>query len=505
MSAAGGLTVTGGTGGVTAHLPDLDRAAAVLADCAGDCGRLVGLVLAEAARCAGRAAAVLLTAPVSPLAPVVALDLLGSAAAGAAAAERLAQAARALAVAAGALAQVALVYRGREQALERLMTGVPIAVGAVVRGAVVATVLTPGGRLVLGSLAAQAGGGLLVVGAVRGDGPVAAARAGVTSVARAGPVDLVVRSVPGLLGVADVPAAARLVVGAGRVVGLLPPAHDDTSVAVHDLGVRTCAPAGGPSTGRPAAGVAELLERSQSVAAWREPGAGRHDTLPPGSVRPGRGEVRVDRVVGADGEVAWVVHVPGTQEWDSDGEGSPMDMAANLALVGGAGSAVTTGTAAALRHAGARPGQPVLLVGHSQGGLTAAHLAGDPLLRRHATVTHVVTAGSPVAGRPVPTGVRVMAIEHHDDLVPRLDGRVHPDLPDRVSVTTRAPDGPWRHDAVPAHSSGAYVETARRVDASDHPSLVDARAALAPFLDRDGASCTSRRYRLVRGGGEGVG
>jgi len=196
--------------------------------------------------------------------------------------------------------------------------------------------------------------------------------------------------------------------------------------------------------------------------------------------------------------VAWVVHVPGTQDWDGDGEGSPMDMAANVALVGGRRTAVVEGVTAALVGAGARPGQPVALVGHSQGGMIALDLAADPGLRRIVTVTHVVTAGSPVTGRTPPVGVQVLALEHDDDLVPRLDGRTHPDRRDRVVVSAPAPDGRWRTDAVPAHSSSAYVVTAAAVDASDHPSLVSYRQGLAPFLDREGATCSSTQVLLER-------
>ena len=105
----------------------------------------------------------------------------------------------------------------------------------------------------------------------------------------------------------------------------------------------------------------------------------------------------------------------------------------------------------------------------------------------------MVTAGSPLTGRTPPPGVQVLALEHDDDLVPRLDGRTHPDRRDRVVVRAPAPDGPWRTDAVPAHSSSAYVVTGAAVDASAHPSLVAFRRGLAPFLDREGASCTSRQ------------
>ena len=174
-------------------------------------------------------------------------------------------------------------------------------------------------------------------------------------VARPALVDGVVRVLPGLLGVPDVATAARLAGGLGRVGG----AVRETGVSVRPVATGPCADpgaAGAAGAGRPAGGVADLLRRGQTVAAWREPRPGEHDSLPPGQPRPVPGQVRVDRVQGADGAVAWVVHVPGTQDWDGDGTGSPMDMAANLALVGGRRTAVADGVAAALVGAGGPSG-----------------------------------------------------------------------------------------------------------------------------------------------------
>lgn len=450
--------VLGGVGGVSARLEELDALALALADAAGDCAQLVRAVVAEAA------SPDLLDGAVDPWGVAAVVEHVAEAT------TALVRAGAELASLAAAVAATAAAYRLREAAVSGLLPAVPPVLGARARAGVAAPLLLGMGPVLL----VGAAGGLALVGAaaVRGD-PRG--------------LDLLVRALPAVVGAPGVAVVARQVSRAGDATGLL----QETPVDVVALpGATGCV--------EPAHGVADLLRRGQSVAAWREPGPGRHDTLPPGAPRPVRGQVRVDRVTGADGAVAWVVHVPGTQEWDGDGRGSPMDLAGNVALVGGADTAVAQGVLAAMVAAGVRPGDPVAVVGHSQGGMTALDLAGDARVRRVATVTHVVTAGSPVAGRTPPPGVQVLALEHDDDLVPRLDGRTHPDRADRVTVRAPAPDGPWRGDAVPAHSSSAYLVTAARVDASDHPSLVAFREGLAPFLARPGAACVSRQVVLTR-------
>ncbi len=523
------LQVSGGTAGAGARLEELDALAGALVDASADCGALVVAVLAEGA---GQSTDAVLDTPLGlPVDPWAAAEL---AEATATAVGLLCRAGAELATLASAVALTAGTYRARESALDALWLGVPLVVGARVRSGLLALVpfapMLPAVSAVLttGTGLLGTGAGLLGTGAGLGSGRAAGGGAPDAPDGGSGGgglvptlsrplvehpalVDGLVRIVPAVLGAPGVPAAARVVAGLGDVSGLLV----ETSVAVERYG--PAAPPGGPMVPmagqmavpmavpgaprrsvRPADGVAELLRRNQSVAAWRRPGPGSHDTLPPGQVRPRPGQVRIDRVAGADGTVAWVVHVPGTQQWDGDGTGTPMDMAANVGLVAGSGTAVAAGVAAAMTRAGVRPGQPVAVVGHSQGGMTALDLAADPSIRRAATITHVVTAGSPLAGRTPPAGVQVLALEHPGDLVPRLDGRSHPDRTDRVTVRAPAPGGPWRTDAVPAHSSSAYVVTAARVDSSTHPSLVAYRAGLAPFLDREGAVCTTQQFVLHR-------
>ena len=101
------------------------------------------------------------------------------------------------------------------------------------------------------------------------------------------------------------------------------------------------------------------------------------------------------------------------------------------------------GVAAALDLARSRAGRaaaddPVLLVGHSQGGILAAALASDPAFTRDHRVTHVVTSGAPVGLFPVPARVRVLSVEHADDPVPRLDLTPNPEHATWLTVSAPA-------------------------------------------------------------------
>jgi pimeloyl-ACP methyl ester carboxylesterase len=222
----------------------------------------------------------------------------------------------------------------------------------------------------------------------------------------------------------------------------------------------------------PPAGIADLIQRVASCY----PAAG----VPPGSVR-------VEGIRGADGRRSWIVEIPGTQEWSPVPGRNPADLTADVAALGRASTAAAATVVRALELAGVRPSEPVLLAGHSLGGMLAAALAADPAFTRRFRVTHVVAAGSPLAGYAVRPGVAVLALEHDDDLVPALDGAPDPDRPDWVTVRRSSFRG---RSPAAAHDSAAYAETAGLVDTSSDPSLRAWRAGLAPFLARPGARAT---------------
>ena len=194
-------------------------------------------------------------------------------------------------------------------------------------------------------------------------------------------------------------------------------------------------------------------------------------------------EIDVRVLTHADGTKAYIVDIPGTRVWDApDGSVDPAtnDLGTNVRVLGGDVTTRERAIAEALRRAGAGPSDPVMLVGHSQGGMVAAqaaHDAGSPDF--DFDVRDVVTAGSPIARAQVPPSVQVLALENTHDVVPRLDGRANDDDPNVTTGDLRAAE---RHDRRDHGIVSGYSAAASAVDRSDDPSIAAFRASAEPFL-----------------------
>ncbi|MFQ6172317.1 hypothetical protein ACK8HX_11980 [Oryzobacter sp. R7] len=222
------------------------------------------------------------------------------------------------------------------------------------------------------------------------------------------------------------------------------------------------------------------------TATWSRVGSAA-DLLAAGDGLDG-GRVRVIETAALGGGSAWVVVVPGTQEWSGRAGSNPFDLTTDVRAVTGAATVAAAGVDAALvlarsGSARSRPDDPVLLVGHSQGGILAAALAGDAGFARRHRVTHVVTSGAPVGLFPVPPSVRVLSVQHADDPVHRLDLTPNPAGASWVTVEAppsgRAPLDPRRH-ALEAH-----VRTLRAVEEAPRgtlPQVEDWRAGAGSFV-----------------------
>lgn len=196
-----------------------------------------------------------------------------------------------------------------------------------------------------------------------------------------------------------------------------------------------------------------------------------------------QGDIGVTRLVGTgpDGRpaVSWVVDLPGTKDWQVDPSARPAlnDLASNLELMAGDGNARVHALRRALDDAGATPGQPIMLVGHSQGGMVAMRAAQE--LAGHLDVTHVVTAGSPVGDMRPPAGVQVLSLEDRRDLVPHIDSRENADDDDHVTVVfDRAGHGIGFHHGIDT----SYLPAARALDRSGDPSVRAWLAGAGAFL-----------------------
>jgi hypothetical protein len=215
------------------------------------------------------------------------------------------------------------------------------------------------------------------------------------------------------------------------------------------------------------------------------------------------GHVRVVELPQPDGTSAWLVEVSGTQSWGAEPGTNPFDVTSDVRLMAGQSTALAQGVTIALDEAMAATGrdtsgEPVMLAGHSLGGIVAAGLASSPRFLAGHRVTHVVTMGSPVARMPLPAGVSVLSLEHRQDAVPRLEGQPNPDRRDWVTVTRDLEGGSVR-TASGAHSTGEYARTAALVDASTDPSTVLWRDGSGEFFTRAGGpEAVVRDFRLQR-------
>lgn len=221
------------------------------------------------------------------------------------------------------------------------------------------------------------------------------------------------------------------------------------------------------------------------------------------------GHVRVVEVPQPSGS-AWVVEISGTQVWDPRAKDNPYDVTTDVRLMAQDATVLAEGVQTALElaqadsvarsaSAGALAGpEPVLLVGHSLGGIAAAGLASSPVFRQAHQVTHVVTVGSPVGRMPVPPGVEVLSLEHQQDAVPRLDGQANPDRSSWVTVS-RDLDGAGADRASEAHDTRLYVETAALVDDSTDPSVTTWRAGSRQFFEAGAhGEAVIRDFRIER-------
>ncbi|MEN2738733.1 hypothetical protein ABCS02_13160 [Microbacterium sp. X-17] len=189
--------------------------------------------------------------------------------------------------------------------------------------------------------------------------------------------------------------------------------------------------------------------------------------------------VRVERYAMPDGARRFAVYVGGTQGWAG---AEPWDMSSNLRLYTGTRSDSYAATEAALAASGARQGDAVYAVGHSQGAMIASRLA----LEGGYDTRALVTFGSPVEAE-VGAGTLSVQVRHRDDPVALLAGGGSPapvGAPGGFVAERTADPQPSIGDlALGAHQLSAYEETARLVDASADPRVAHLRDVLGELAD----------------------
>jgi hypothetical protein len=189
-----------------------------------------------------------------------------------------------------------------------------------------------------------------------------------------------------------------------------------------------------------------------------------------GDERHGAIDVRILTL--PDGSRRAIVDITGTKSWDPFPTQDVTSLTTDGRALVGRRTAYEQGVLAAMRAAGVRPRDPVMLVGHSEGGLIAVNAARDAAADGGFTVTHVITAGAPI-GRIVgalPASVQVLALENTRDVVPHLDGLANPDRRNVTTVSGTRGDGTIVGDH---QIGGAYLPLATDAQASGDPSIRD--------------------------------
>lgn len=196
--------------------------------------------------------------------------------------------------------------------------------------------------------------------------------------------------------------------------------------------------------------------------------------VPPSAV--GKPQVRIERYPGRGGP-RWIVYAGGTVDTGIRPAGEPWDDTSNVQAIAQLDPGSVRATLDALHEAGARPGDRVLTVGYSQGGIVAT----DVVREGGFTNAGLVTFGSPTGQMEVPAAVPNVAVEVSEDLIPALGGAPRDAAHDglqRVLVRRGIYDAahpPPAAEMLPAHALSNYAETARLMDASDDPRLTGMR------------------------------
>ena len=216
--------------------------------------------------------------------------------------------------------------------------------------------------------------------------------------------------------------------------------------------------------------------------------------------------VKITRV--GDGEPRrWLLSLVGTESMTWRSTNNPADVETNIRLMLGLEASMSVGVVRALHAAMERDGvpaerwarEPVLICGHSQGGIVAAALASVPPDEAGVNVAGILSTGGPNRRIRVRPDVVTVAVYHDQDVMPSLDGS--PDrAPDQRVTVGRSLVRPRTRPLYYAHSSSTYTETVRllerKVRVTPWGRLAQAMAALQDFLPTSGEPTRVMHYEI---------
>ncbi|WP_113716310.1 hypothetical protein [Arthrobacter dokdonensis] len=222
------------------------------------------------------------------------------------------------------------------------------------------------------------------------------------------------------------------------------------------------------------------------------------------------GSIVVDRLDRLDGTRAWIVHLPGTEDWSRVDSVNPMDLEGDLEGMTAAQPAlfrqqqivVQEMMKQALTDAGALPTEDVMITGHSGGGIHAAAAAASPAFLADFNLRMIIIAGAPARNLPVPPAVKVLDLQNEDDIVAAADYGPPPGSANWVTVTSHRPGAPRGKDPVEvikaAHDLGNYIDDAHALERSSDPGIKAVRESVGVFM---GGVAAARGPMNVPGGG----
>jgi predicted alpha/beta hydrolase family esterase len=207
---------------------------------------------------------------------------------------------------------------------------------------------------------------------------------------------------------------------------------------------------------------------------------------------PDPGLIEIQTWRDADGQTRHVVYLPGTDDLNPLSADSDIrDVEEDLRVASGQRSAYMEGVERAMTQGGVGPSDPVMLVGHSLGGMVAAKelSEGTPF-----NITNLVTVGAPTAvERGFPTTSHVLSLESSGDVVPHVEGRPNRISAQQTTVTFASGDD----TIVGNHEVRTYERGAAAVDASHDAAVRAAVDAIGPFF-APGGEVSDSVFRLTR-------
>ncbi len=175
----------------------------------------------------------------------------------------------------------------------------------------------------------------------------------------------------------------------------------------------------------------------------------------------------------------FMIYVPGMRSKNPLNIAEPFNISASVhELADAQHSACHLAVRDALAQAGVGAKDQVVIAGYSQGGMVAAELAA----RSEANVVGIVTVGAPVGQVEIPAEIPVLSLEHTNDIVPALGGKLNPLTENWVTVG-REVEVKFGESALVAHELGEYQKTAAMIDDSDATGVSRIRGQILSRFD----------------------